>query len=134
MRIIKGQNQMTMTQEKIIAIAEKNGWYVHIGNNGNNDKVIFEFSKFTPYGQDFNFQAEMEDGDIQTLIDSISYFLDSFDPDSEAYLWLGQDGHGKRGAPYNMKDIVEDMEAAEDMVLDLCVAYQEAEDDDEYDT
>lgn len=49
---------MTMTQEKIIAIAEENGWYVHIGNNGNNDKVIFEFSKFTPYGQDFNFQAE----------------------------------------------------------------------------
>lgn len=65
---------MTMTQEKIIAIAEENGWYVHIGNNGNNDKVIFEFSKFTPYGQDFNFQAEMVDGDIQTLIDSIRYF------------------------------------------------------------
>lgn len=121
---------MTMTQEKIIAIAEENGWYVHIGNNGNNDKVIFEFSKFTPYGQDFNFQAEMVDGDIQTLIDSIRYFLDGFDPDSEAYLWLGPDGHGKRGAPYNMKDIVEDMEAAEEMVLDLCVAYQEADDDE----
>ncbi|WP_288315776.1 hypothetical protein [uncultured Mediterranea sp.] len=121
---------MTMTQEKIIAIAEENGWYVHIGNNGNNDKVIFEFSKFTPYGQDFNFQAEMVDGDIQTLIDSIRYFLDAFDPDSEAYLWLGPDGHGKKGAPYNMKDIVEDMEAAEDMVLDLCVAYQESDDDE----
>lgn len=29
-----------------------------------------------------------------------------------------------------MKDIVEDMEAAEDMVLDLCVAYQESDDDE----
>lgn len=28
-----------------------------------------------------------------------------------------------------MKDIVEDMEAAENMVLDLCVAYQETDDD-----
>lgn len=122
---------MTMTQEKIIAIAEENGWQVHIAGSGNDDKVILEFSKFTPYGQDFNFQAGMERDDLQTLIDSIIYFLDGFDPDSEAYLWLGPDGHGKNGAPYNMKDIVEDMEAAGDMVLDLCIAYQEADNDEE---
>ena len=83
---------MTMTQEKIIAIAEENGWQVHIAGSGNDDTVMLEFSKFTPYGQDFNFQARMEDGDIQTLIDSIIYYLDGFDPDSEAYLWLGPEG------------------------------------------
>ena len=30
-----------------------------------------------------------------------------------------------------MKDVVDDMEAAEEMVNVLCTAYQEAEDDDE---
>ena len=118
-----------MKQEKIIAIAEQNGWHVHIAGSGNDGRVMLEFSRFTPYGQDFNFQAEMEGNDLQTPIGSIIRFLDGFDPDSEAYLWLGPDGHGKNGAPYSMKDIVEDMEAAENMVLDLCVAYQETDDD-----
>lgn len=32
-----------MTQEKIIAIAEENGWQVHIAGSGNDDTVILEF-------------------------------------------------------------------------------------------
>lgn len=32
------------------------------------------------------------------------------------YLWIGTDGHGKNGAPYHIKDIVSDMEAAEAMI------------------
>ena len=120
-----------MKQEKIVAIAEQNGWHVYFPEGGRKDKVLLEFSRFTPYGQDFNFQAEMTEGDLRSLIDSILYFLDGFDPDSEAYLWLGADGHGKNGAPYRMKDVVDDMEAAEEMVNVLCTAYQEAEDDDE---
>ena len=40
-------------------------------------------------------------------------------PDYEAYLWIGTDGHGKNGAPYHIKDIVSDMEAAEAMINTL---------------
>lgn len=29
---------------------------------------------------------------------------------------MGTDGHGKNGAPYHIKDIVSDMEAAEAMI------------------
>lgn len=46
-------------------------------------------------------------------------YYEGFDADSEAYLWLDGNGHGKNGAPYHMKDVVADMEAAEDMVCKL---------------
>lgn len=43
-------------------------------------------------------------------------YYEAYDSDYEAYLWIGTDGHGKNGAPYHIKDIVSDMEAAEAMI------------------
>ena len=37
-------------------------------------------------------------------------------------LWLDSDGHGKNGAPYHMRDLLEDMEACETMLEDLSIA------------
>lgn len=51
--------------------------------------------------------------DIDTLIADMEQYFEGFDPDYEAYLWIGNDGHGKNGAPYHIKDIVSDMEEAE---------------------
>ena len=45
--------------------------------------------------------------------------------DEETYLWLDNRGHGKNGAPYRMRDVLEDMEAAEKMVEDLLDAIRE---------
>lgn len=53
-------------------------------------------------------------------------YYEGFDPDEEAYLWIGDDGHGRNGAPYHVRDIVADMEVAEGMVLDLLTALEEA--------
>ena len=46
------------------------------------------------------------------------------DRDYEAYLWIGNDGHGKNGAPYHIKDIVSDMEEAEKQIHDLLEALE----------
>ena len=43
-------------------------------------------------------------------------YYEDFDPDYEAYLWIGDDGHGRNGAPYHIKDIVSDMEEAAALV------------------
>lgn len=110
--------------QKITSIAEKNGWSVHT-NEVKDGLIQFEFSKFTPYGQDFNFSAEMTDDDPDTLVESIKEYYTSFDADEEAHLWIGEDGHGKNGAPYRIKDIVDDMEAAEEMVYKLYTAINE---------
>ena len=48
--------------------------------------------------------------------------------DSEAYLWLDDNGHGKNGAPYRMKDVLADMEEAEKNIDSLLDAIREIED------
>ena len=62
-----------------------------------------------------------------TGIGNIKEYYDNFDVDEEAYLWLDETGHGKNGAPYRMKDVVEDMEEAEKMIDRLLDAIMELE-------
>ena len=95
--------------QKVIEIAQEKGWYVSVDDKKMSN-ISFEFQRFTKYGQDFNFYAEMQQGNIETLIADIKEYYEDFDPDYEAYLWIGEDGHGKKGAPYHIKDIVADME------------------------
>lgn len=51
-------------------------------------------------------------------------YYEDFDPDYEAYLWIGDDGHGRNGAPYHIKDIVSDMEEAEEQIYELLQALE----------
>lgn len=111
---------------RITECAEAKGWSVHASKNRKADIWLFEFSQYTNAGQDFNFSAEMKDGDPDNLIKSVREYYEGFDPDEEAYLWIGDDGHGRNGAPYHIRDIVADMEDAEGMVLDLLTALEEA--------
>ena len=111
--------------EKIISIATNNGWSVNT-NNFKNKCVQFEFSQFTPAGQDFNFCATLRENDPQILVENIKEYYYDYDSDAEAYLWIGEDGHGKNGAPYYIKDIVDDMEAAKEMIYQLYIELDKA--------
>ena len=111
--------------KKIISIAENNGWNVNT-NHFKNKCVQFEFSQFTPAGQDFNFCAELKENNPQILVENIKEYYENFDSDAEAYLWIGEDGHGRKGAPYHIKDIVDDMEAAEKMIYQLYIELDRA--------
>ena len=101
--------------EQITTVAQKLGWQVETSTDKPN-LVQFEFQQYTPYGQDFGFSVEMKDNDTDGLLQEIGAYYEDFDPDYEAYLWVGTDGHGKIGAPYHIKDIVSDMEQAETMI------------------
>ena len=61
----------------------------------------------------------MKDDDFDNFLHELEQYYESFDPDYEAYLWIGSDGHGKNGAPYHIKDIVSDMEEAEKTIEKL---------------
>ena len=111
--------------EQITSVATGLGWHVDTDTSTPNI-VEFEFSQYTPAGQDFNFCVEMKDDDPDSLLDDIERYYEDFDPDYEASLWIGDDGHGKRGAPYHIKDIVSDMEAAEKMIDTLLEALKKA--------
>ena len=109
--------------EKVKEIAQEKGWSVSVEDE-KQASIQFEFQRFTKFGQDFNFNADMLNKEISTLIADIDQYYQGFDPDYEAYLWIGDDGHGRNGAPYHIKDIVSDMEEAEEQIYDLLQALE----------
>ena len=48
-----------------------------------------------------------------------------FDADYETYIWLGPDGHGHNGAPYHIRDILDEMERYDDQLRRLWLAFDE---------
>lgn len=116
-----------MTIQRIIQevtdLAQSNGWSVRTEEE-KKSKILFEFQRYTKYGQDFSFNVLMLNGDSDTLTEEMKRYYESFDPDYEAYLWIGDDGHGKNGAPYHIKDIVSDMEDVEEKIYELLTALE----------
>lgn len=114
------------TQEqirKVTDIAQEKGWSINVEDE-NKTSIQFEFQRYTKYGQDFNFSVDMLNEDTDTLITNLKEYYEGFDPDYEAYLWIGDDGHGRNGAPYHIKDIVSDMEDAEEQIYELLKALE----------
>ena len=114
--------------EKIYEIAEREGWKVDCCYVGEKEtEVCFSFSKFSPAGKDFYFEVSVpneddEDNFCENVADAIYTYWEDFDVSYETYLWLDDTGHGKNGAPHNMKDLYEDMQACSDMIHDLWLA------------
>lgn len=51
------------TQEqirKVTDIAQEKGWSINVEDE-NKTSIQFEFQRYTKYGQDFNFNADMQD-------------------------------------------------------------------------
>lgn len=98
-------------------VAEANGW-----SFSTYDSYLC-FEKSSPAGQDFILEFESENMD--DLLLDICERYEGYDCSEEAYLWLDNSGHGRNGAPYDMKDLYEDMEACEKMILELYDALNE---------
>lgn len=97
---------------KLIETVENLDW--NVTDEGDNQ---YMFSKFSPAGQDFNTYVEGENA--EEIIDSLYEAYTNYDVSEETYLWLDDTGHGKNGAPYEMEDLLNDMKACEQMILDL---------------
>ena len=100
-------------------VLEQNDWCIDY----NDDDSIY-FSKYSPAGQDFGFDAR--GNTLEELAENIYDYYENYDVSYEASLWLDDDGHGKNGAPYDMKDVYEDMEACEQNILELYNIIKEA--------
>lgn len=101
-------------QDRIKRVAEKQHFGVYFSERyGDDHSQDVEFSGFTEYGQEIVFSAIMKEGDPLSLVEELKRGYDAYDPDYEASLWIDKDGHGKRGAPHHIADIVKDMEDAE---------------------
>ena len=95
--------------------------FIEFGNyeiSDGNTMVTFQF--YTDYGQDVNQEIELEDwNDTEEICDKLKKLYENFDVDYETYIWIGEDGHGKNGAPYHIQDILNDMEIAEKKLGEL---------------
>ena len=109
---------ITLTDE-LTDIIEKHEWSIDY----NDDGTIY-FSKYSPAGQDFGF--DVGGTSLEELAENIYDYYDGYDVSYEASLWLDSDGHGKNGAPYDMKDLYEDMEACEQNIWELYEVIKEA--------
>lgn len=98
-----------MTFKNFKKIAKEQGWNVSVYENE------ITLQQYTNYGQDFFFTIDKD----KEFISQIYEYYESYDPSAEALLWVDEYGHGKNGAPYELKDVIKDMEECEQMVKEL---------------
>ena len=68
----------------------------------------YYFSKYSSAGQDFGFSVDIGDT-VEKFADNVLDYFNDYEPSAEAMLWLDGDGHGINGAPYEMRDVLDDM-------------------------
>ncbi|WP_249311963.1 hypothetical protein [Congzhengia minquanensis] len=104
---------MNKELKKLLTEAKKSGWTV-TQEDGN----VYDFGWWSPAGQDFHIQVDTEN-DVGYFLHNLYSVYNDFDVSVETYLWLDDTGHGRNGAPYDMKDVYEDMETCEEAIHDL---------------
>lgn len=89
-----------MNIDKLIEKCKELGFTV----TQNDDNTVL-ISQFSPEGQDCNVYVKTDN-----MIENLRCYTENFDVSEETYYWLDNCGHGKNGAPYDMKDLYEDMQ------------------------
>ena len=74
-----------------------------------------DFEYYTTYNQDFCFTIQKAET-LNDFADDVYDYWQNYNADEEASLWIGEDGHGKNGAPYHISDILKDMQECEDLL------------------
>ena len=111
--------------ERIERVANENEWKMTYSKCYSHSRDLdIEFEKYTSAGQDFFVCATLKANNPSTVLEDLRDRYNGFDPDEEAMLWTGPDGHGVKGAPYHLKDIVDDMIEAGEMLGDLVSAME----------
>lgn len=81
--------------------------------NGNLYQI--EIEKVLPYNShEMLFTLQCEKDNPSSVVDAFKQLYDNYDADYETSLWIGEDGHGKNGAPYHIETILKQMQQIED--------------------
>lgn len=84
-------------------------WKVSTTINESKKQVEVSLEKWSPTGRDIVFEYEFKDNTTKEQIyKTFKEYDESYDVSYETYIWLDWDGHGKNGAPYELKDVLED--------------------------
>lgn len=94
---------------------------IKISEDDKSAYVVLSF--FSPEGQECSLSIEKGDS-IECFCNNVYDYYANFDVSYEAYIWLDSDGHGKNGAPDDMKDVYEDMEWCQNKIYDIFLIVQ----------
>lgn len=101
-----------LLNEDVKAKLDEISWSVY------EDEKDIDFSTCSAFGGDIDIVID-KGKNLINLAHNIYEYWDNYDVSYETSLWIGEDGHGKNGAPYDLKDIYEDMEGVKNMIQDL---------------
>lgn len=100
-----------------LKLSEDLDWSYNVSDTHNErGEVCVELEKYSPQDQDFIATIWFENENEQDFIDKLRNYWEDYDPDEEAVAWVGDDGHGKNGAPYSLRDVLNDMEDCKSML------------------
>ena len=100
-------------KKKCFDAIEAAGFSIH-----HEDGNCYRFGKYSSQGQDFSFCIDTE-GDMSCFMYNVLNYYNDFDVSEETYLWLDNTGHGTNGAPWDMRDLYNDMEECQGFILEL---------------
>lgn len=83
-----------------------------------NSSVTATFVPLFSLTRDYSLEIEDVRG-FEDLCTKVQESYEGFDPDYETFLWIGPNGHGSNGAPYRIRDILDEQELIESKLSDL---------------
>jgi len=89
------------------------------------DKNCYEFRWLNG---EADMREEVEGETLEEIAEELYKAYENFDVDTETALWIGEDGHGKNGAPYHIRDIIQEFERYEQDLDDLWTAIKQEAD------
>lgn len=107
-----------LLKEDVKAKLDENGWSAY------ENEMDVDFSTCSAFGGDINIVID-KGNNLTDLAHNIYEYWNNYDVSYETSLWIGEDGHGINGAPYDLKDIYEDMEGVKNMIEELYFAINE---------
>ena len=107
-----------------LKLAEDLDWSYNVDDTPNErGEVCVELEKNSPQDQDFIVSIWFETDNECDFADKLEEYWRDFDPSEEAINWVGPDGHGTNGAPYDLQDIINDMVDCKEMLRELVVKF-----------
>ena len=101
----------------------------------NKHEIQFDVSEIDKNRYEFrwlNGEADMavyaDGNNLEDIAEVLYNEYENFDVDEETALWIGEDGHGKNGAPYHIRDIIQEFERYEQDLDDLWTAIKQEAD------
>ena len=100
---------MKLTLENLQEQVEKLGWSMKIYED------YISLTIYSPKEQEHYHEItlkHLENGDVDfhSFIEELYECVENFDVEENTMLWVDDEGHGKNGAPYRLKDVLKDME------------------------